>query len=273
MARIRSVKPVYPQHRKVRAVSRDARLLNIHLWNLADDEGRLQNLPQWILGEVFPGDEDVTLAVLRGWLDELEQVGLLARYEVDGEHYIQIHDWKDHQRIEKPKASELPPPPPPHLRLVPNESGNDPGRIQDDSRPEGKGEEEERKGNSSARAEEPPDSHQEIVRALDAVAFARGAPSPKVPAVLTACAEFAQHDLAAEVAKFAHYWTEGPGERRALADVAWSWRGWLGKVREKPKGKQASGGSGRDSLAEDLAKLKDAHAQAVREEKAEEAAA
>lgn len=54
MPRIRTVKPDYPKHRKVRSVSRDARLLNIHLWNLADDEGRLQELPQWIIGEAFP---------------------------------------------------------------------------------------------------------------------------------------------------------------------------------------------------------------------------
>src|SRR4029078_3209076 len=109
--------------------------------------------------------------------------GLIRRYEVDGEHYIQIHDWADHQRIEKPKPSELPPPPPP-LRVVPDDSRNGPGDLQDDSLPE---EEEHGKGkNSSSAPAREPGEHDEIVRALDAVAFARGAPSPKVPAVLNA---------------------------------------------------------------------------------------
>lgn len=272
MPRIRTVKPEYAQHRKTRSLSRDIRLLNIHLWNLADDEGRLQEMLQWILGEVFPTDEDVTPAVLDDWLAKLVEVGLIHRYEVNGERFIQIHDWDDHQSINKPKPSKLPPPPP-HLRVVPDDSGSSPGPVREESRQEGKGKEEEGKGSDSARAQEPPGPHSEIVRALDAVAFARGAPSPKVPAVLTACTEYAHLDLAAEVAKFAHYWTEGPGEKRALGDVAWSWRGWLEKVRDKPPGRQGKGGSARSNLEADLAKLEAAHAQAVREEKADEAAA
>jgi hypothetical protein len=111
VARIRTVKPEYAKHRKVRRISRDARLLNIHLWNLADDEGRLQELPRWIIGEVFPADDDVTPEVLRGWLAELESVGLITRYEIDGELYIACHDWADHQKISHPTASVLPPPP------------------------------------------------------------------------------------------------------------------------------------------------------------------
>jgi hypothetical protein len=104
------VKPAYPKHRKVRSVSRDARLLNIHLWNLADDEGRLQELPQWIIGEVFPTDEDVTPVVIREWLGELQVAGLIIRYEVDGEGYIQCHDFNSHQVINKATPSEIPPP-------------------------------------------------------------------------------------------------------------------------------------------------------------------
>lgn len=132
MARIRTVKPEYPKHRKVRKVSRDARLLAIHLWNLADDEGRLQNLPRWIIGEVFPDDEDVTPPVLTEWLDELEGVGLILRYEVDQEQYIACHDFTDHQSINKPRPSVLPAPP---------ESRTAPVAVPDSSRGEGKGRE------------------------------------------------------------------------------------------------------------------------------------
>jgi len=109
VSRIRTVKPEYPKNRKVRKVSRDARLLNIHLWNLADDEGRLQELPQWIIGEVFPTDEDVSPGVLSGWLGDLQMAGLIERYSVDGEAYIQCHDFNGHQVISHPRTSLIPP--------------------------------------------------------------------------------------------------------------------------------------------------------------------
>jgi hypothetical protein len=131
MPRIRTVKPAYPKHRKVRAVSRDARLLNIHLWCLADDEGRLQELVQWIIGEVFPEDEDVTPVVLREWLGELQGAGLIIRYEIDGERYIECHDFNDHQVINKPRPSEIP-----HSSARSDCSGPAPVLLPDTSPPE-----------------------------------------------------------------------------------------------------------------------------------------
>jgi hypothetical protein len=132
------VKPEYPKHRKVRRVSRDARLLNIHLWNLADDDGRLQELPQWIIGAIFPTDEDVTAVVLSAWLAELEEAGLITRYEVGGERYIFCHDFSDHQTISHPKRSTLPAPPGERSR-------NGTGTLREGSCQEGKG----REGNNT----------------------------------------------------------------------------------------------------------------------------
>jgi hypothetical protein len=146
MPRIRTVKPSYPKHRKVRAVSRDARLLNIHLWNLADDEGRLQELLQWIIGEVFPTDEDVTTVVLREWLEELQVAGLIVRYEVDGEDYIQCHDFLNHQVINKPRPSEIP-----SADAGSIHSGNSTGVVPEDSHPEVEGEKERREGKGTGK--------------------------------------------------------------------------------------------------------------------------
>lgn len=229
MPRIRTVKPEYPQHRKARKVSRDARLLNIHLWNLADDEGRLQELVPWIIGAVFPGDEDVTPAVLRGWLEELERVKLIIRYEVDGERYIQCHDWDDHQRIEKPKDSDLPPPPNGPVEPIRDESGNDPGNIQDESPLERKGREQGTgKGREGTRAgASPPSEYDAILRQLDRVIFGRSLPGLKVPAAIKACRDFQDRDLAIEAGNFAHYWIDGRGEKRPLKDVVGAWRSWL----------------------------------------------
>lgn len=250
------MKPAYPKHRKVRSVSRDARLLNVHLWNLADDEGRLQELLQWIIGEVFPTDEDVTPVVLREWLGELDGVGLILRYEVDGEHYIQCHDFNDHQVINKPKPSEIPPPP-----AADGESGSDPVAVPDSSHPEVEEEgEEEPEREVETTTGGPFDA---IVSRLDSVAFARQTKQPKVAAAVKVCEEFADRDLPAEAKKFVHYWTEGPGEKRPLSDVSWAWRNWL--ERSKP----AKATSPRDSVGADLQRL-EAEAQRLR---AEEAAA
>lgn len=247
MPRIRTVKPAYPKHRKVRAVCRDARLLNIHLWNLADDEGRLQELPQWIIGEVFPTDEDVTPVVLREWLGELEREGLIVRYEADGESYIQCHNFREHQVINKPKASEIPPP-----NADPGDSRTSTGQLPDDSRPEEEVEEEkEGKGNAEGEGDASPAEFASVLARLDAVSFARQIAQPKVSAAVKVCAEFADRDLTAEVEKFAHYWIDGPGEKRPLSDVAWAWRNWMSRV--SPSDSPRS--SARDTVTDDLRRL------------------
>jgi hypothetical protein len=236
------VKPEYPQHRKTRRVCRDARLLNIHLWNLADDEGRLPELHQWILGAVFPSDEDVTSSVLNDWLAELARVGLITRYEVDGDHYIQCHDFNDHQAINKKKKSVLPP-----CKADSEGSRTDPVALPEDSHREGKGREEEGKGKEAAAPARVAPIHKPILSKLSAVAFARNLTDPKVPAVVEANVRYARLDLEAEAEKFAHYYTEGPGERSDLSDVAWSWRNWLERVREdEPRVTKAPGKAGKD---------------------------
>lgn len=150
MPRIRTVKPEYPKNRKVRRIGRDERLLNIHLWNLADDEGRLQELIAWIIGEVFPTDDDVTPQVLRRWLERLEKAGLIIRYEVAGERYIQCHDWSEHQKINHPSKSLIPPPEA-DSACLPEDSGNPPVTLPEDSGGEqGTGNREQGKENNKA---------------------------------------------------------------------------------------------------------------------------
>jgi hypothetical protein len=91
---------------------------------------------------------------------------------------------------------------------------------------------------SSAHAREG-GKHEEILRELDKVAFARSLSSPKVKAAAKACADFSHlGDLTAEVSKFVHYWTEGPGASHPLSDVAWAWRNWLERVKDEPGGRQ-----------------------------------
>lgn len=91
-----------------------------------------------------------------------------------------------------------------------------------------------------------PDNLQPVLSVLDRTAFARNLPSPKVAATMAACNRYSDRALEAEAEKFHHYWTDGPGERRPLSDVAWSWRNWL--ERAKP----ATESSGSDPSNEDF---------------------
>lgn len=117
MARIRSVKPEFWDDRKLaKRASRDARLLYIALWNLADEWGRLNGDPQWIKGQVFPYDDDLDAGSIAKLLDELESpaLGAVIAYEVDGDPYLLLPKLAKHQRLEPEKVpSRLPDPPRP----------------------------------------------------------------------------------------------------------------------------------------------------------------
>jgi hypothetical protein len=199
MPRIRTVKPEYPRHRKTRSVCRDARLLNIHLWNLADDEGRLQELPQWIIGEVYPDDEDVSPGTLREWLQELSNAGLIHRYEVSGERYIQCHDFNDHQAISHPRKSDLPP-----LEQADSApSAKPPGTLPEPSAQEGKGMEGNREGNGNPKGDLPNricSILQGGLNTLDENDFGREWPTPKLGTIASLVADV-DPEFAIEVAE------------------------------------------------------------------------
>lgn len=115
MARIRSVKPEFWDDRKLaKRASRDARLLYIALWNLADEWGRLNGDPQWIKGQVFSYDDDLDSAAIGKLLEELENpaIGAVVPYEADGDPYLFLPKLAKHQRLEPEKVrSRLPEPP------------------------------------------------------------------------------------------------------------------------------------------------------------------
>jgi hypothetical protein len=115
VARIRSVKPEFWDDRKLaKRASRDARLLYIALWNLADEWGRLNGDPQWIKGQAFSYDDDLGAAEIAKLLEELENpaIGAVVAYEADGDPYLFLPKLARHQRLEPEKVrSRLPEPP------------------------------------------------------------------------------------------------------------------------------------------------------------------
>jgi 5-methylcytosine-specific restriction endonuclease McrA len=101
MARIRTIKPEFPQSESMGRVSRDARLLFILLWTVADDEGRLRENPHVIRGALFPYEQDSVIPMITSWLDELANEGAITRHE----GAIHINDWDNLQSIDRPKSS------------------------------------------------------------------------------------------------------------------------------------------------------------------------
>lgn len=108
MARIRTIKPEFPQSESIGRLSREGRLCFILLWTLADDSGRLRGNSRMLASLLYPYDDDAKKHI-DGWIEELERENCIVRYQVDGETYIQICNWLKHQKIDKPSASKIPP--------------------------------------------------------------------------------------------------------------------------------------------------------------------
>ena len=110
MARIRSIKPEVRRSRTVTSWPRDVRLTWVFLWCYLDDAGRGEDDMGLIKAECFPRDKDVTEAKLDGWLWVIadSQQPPLCRYTVDGLDFLHATKW-EHQRINRPSPSKLPP--------------------------------------------------------------------------------------------------------------------------------------------------------------------
>lgn len=108
MARIRTIKPDFPQSESMGRVSRDARLCFVEMWTIADDSGRLRGNSRMLASLLFPYDDDAP-GLIDGWMSELEGEGCIIRYQVDGAHFVEISNWLKHQKIDKPSASKIPP--------------------------------------------------------------------------------------------------------------------------------------------------------------------
>lgn len=147
MARIRTIKPEFPQSESLGRVSRDARLLFAMLFTVADDAGRLRGASRMLASLLFPYDDDAP-GLIDGWLAELEMEGCIRRYEADGSQYIDIPKWLEHQRIDHPSKSRLP-----EFREGSRSLANVPGRIGRDRKgKEGIGEEGNARGATVADA-------------------------------------------------------------------------------------------------------------------------
>lgn len=107
MARARNIKPGFFANDALAECEPMARLLFIGLWTLADREGRLEDRPKRIKGQLFPFDN----CDVEGMLEELCYHNFIQRYH-DGKHkVIQIPNFGKHQRphANEPKSAFAPP--------------------------------------------------------------------------------------------------------------------------------------------------------------------
>ena len=107
MARIRTIKPEFPHSESMGRVSREARLLFIQLWTIADDAGRLRGNSRILASLLYPYDDDAK-DLIDDWIAELEREDCIIRYVVDGSTYLQILHWLEHQKIDRPSQSKIP---------------------------------------------------------------------------------------------------------------------------------------------------------------------
>jgi hypothetical protein len=109
MPRARNLKPGFFSNEDLAECSPWARLCFAGLWTLADREGRLEDRPKRIKGELFRFDA----IEVEPLLQELARFKFIVRYEIDGDRFIEIPEFKAHQTPHySEKQSVIKPPPP-----------------------------------------------------------------------------------------------------------------------------------------------------------------
>ncbi|MFM0224149.1 hypothetical protein [Paraburkholderia dipogonis] len=106
MTRQRTIAPGFFSNEHLASIDPLGRLLFAGLWCLADRDGRLEDRPARIRGELFPYeifDADVLLA-------ELDMKGFIHRYAVRGTPYIEIVQWRKYQHPHPREVKSMIPP-------------------------------------------------------------------------------------------------------------------------------------------------------------------
>ncbi len=93
MARIRSIKPEFFTNDEIALLDPLTRLLFIGLWTQADRDGRMVDRPRRLKAVLMPYDE----CDIDAMLDALCASGHIMRYELAGQRYIQVLNFRKHQ--------------------------------------------------------------------------------------------------------------------------------------------------------------------------------
>jgi hypothetical protein len=127
--RARNLKPGFFRNEDLADLPFEYRLLFQGLWCLADREGRLENRPKRIKGDVFPHDQ---VDVVSG-LIALAEHRFIQLYEVNGTKYIQVLAFNKHQNPHCKEAASMVPAPCKHSASTENSGARPADSLNPDS--------------------------------------------------------------------------------------------------------------------------------------------
>lgn len=104
------IKPEFFDSESLAYCSIGARLTFIGLWVTSDDYGNQKAQLTRIQHRIFPYDKMAHDDFL-DMLCELEEVGCIKGYEIDGERYITVPNFNAYQTVRKPSSTNVPEPP------------------------------------------------------------------------------------------------------------------------------------------------------------------
>ena len=153
MPRIRTVKPEFWRSPDIMELDDFQQLLYIGLWNFTDDEGRGTYNPMALAADIFlrkyADDPKGVTADIENAFKAYAKRDMVTVYRVEGRDYYQINHWADHQKINRPQKSKIPPLDQAEQVIhgaFTEQSVNDHGGIMEDSLWERKGREGKERG-------------------------------------------------------------------------------------------------------------------------------
>ena len=109
--RIRSIKPEFWRSDDIAALPISARLLFVGLWSYVDDNGVGSDKLPAIVADLFANDlvtdTAETLRRVNADLTQIENAGLITRYEADGKPLLFVTNWEKHQLVRNPSKGNL----------------------------------------------------------------------------------------------------------------------------------------------------------------------
>lgn len=109
MARIRTIKPSLYTSLTVSSWPVPVRWTFAGLFTYLDDAGRGVDEPRLIKAELYPLDDAMTAKKVEQHMATIASNGPLCRYEFAGQRFIHVTSWAEHQRINRPTPSKVPP--------------------------------------------------------------------------------------------------------------------------------------------------------------------
>ena len=106
--RIRSIKPEMWTDEDFGMLDPEAQVLFIGLISHADDEGRFKGTAARVRALIWPFRGDLAIDRVDSRLVELADAGMIVLYENAGRAFIELPNWSQHQRVDKPTKSQYP---------------------------------------------------------------------------------------------------------------------------------------------------------------------